>query len=143
MIYLHHSFSKEQQSEKQLSILNNKRIVTQVADKYSGCVPEGFFSPTNEFVLNCTDNALHFISSEDGSTKKSIAQFDVIQDVLIDKNMLFLVSGNYLYGYIPKARTSPLWKISVSNIEIGEIDENYPRAALCQTPCSLKMEEIL
>ena len=40
------------QSEKQLSILNNKRIVTQVTDKYNGCVPEGFFAPTNEFVLN-------------------------------------------------------------------------------------------
>ncbi|SMP37654.1 PQQ-like domain-containing protein [Fibrobacter sp. UWB10] len=105
------------QGEKQLSILNNKRIVTQIADKYNGCVPEGYFAPTNEFVLNCTDNALHFISPEDGSTKKSIAQFDVIRSVLIDKNMLFLVSGNYLYGYIPKARISPLWKISVSNIE--------------------------
>ena len=105
------------QSENKLSILNNKRIVTQVVDKYNGCVPEGFFAPTSEFVLNCTDNALHFISSEDGSTKKSIAQFDVIRNVLMDKNMLFLVSGNYLYGYIPKARTSPLWKISVSNIE--------------------------
>ena len=105
------------QSENQLSILNNKRLVAQVADKYNGCVPEGFFTPTNEFILNCTDNALHFISSEDGSTKKSIAQFDVIKEVLIDKNILYLVSGNYLYAYLPKLRTSPLWKISVSNIE--------------------------
>ncbi len=105
------------QTEKQLFILNNKRIVAQVEDKYSGCVPEGFFAPTNEFILNCTDNALHFISSEDGMTKKSIAQFDVIKKVLIDKNMLYLVSGNYLYAYYPKQRVAPVWKISASNIE--------------------------
>ena len=105
------------QTEKQLSILNNKRIVAQIDDKYNGCVPEGFFPPTNEFILNCTDNALHFISAEDGSTKKSIAQFDVIKNVLIDRNSLYLVSGNYLYAYYPKQRTSPIWKISASNIE--------------------------
>jgi outer membrane protein assembly factor BamB len=105
------------QTEKQLSILNNKRVVIQVEDKYNDCVPEGFFAPTNEFILNCTDNALHFISSEDGTVKKSIAQFDVIKKVLIDKNMLYLVSGNYLYAYYPKQRTSPIWKISANNIE--------------------------
>ena len=105
------------QTERQLSILNNKRIVSQIEDKYNGCVPEGFFAPTNEFVLNCTDNALHFISAEDGSPRKSIAQFDVIKNVLIDKSSLYLISGNYLYAYYPKKRTSPFWKISASNIE--------------------------
>lgn len=105
------------QTERQLSILNNKRIVSQIEDKYNGCVPEGFFAPTNEFVLNCTDNALHFISAEDGSPRKSIAQFDVIKNVLIDKSSLYLISGNYLYAYYPKQRTSPFWKISASNIE--------------------------
>lgn len=105
------------QTERQLSILNNKRIVAQIEDKYNGCFPEGFFAPTNEFVLNCTDNALHFISADDGSTKKSIAQFDVIKNVLIDKSSLYLVSGNYLYAYYPKQRTSPIWKISAGNIE--------------------------
>ena len=83
------------QTERQLSILNHKRIVSQIEDKYNGCVPEGFFAPTNEFVLNCTDNALHFISAEDGSPRKSIAQFDVIKNVLIDKSSLYLISGNY------------------------------------------------
>lgn len=105
------------QTERQLSILNNKRIVSQIEDKYNGCVPEGFFAPTNEFVLNCTDNALHFISAEDGSPRKSISQFDVIKNVLIDKSSLYLISGNYLYAYYPKQRTSPFWKISASNIE--------------------------
>lgn len=102
---------------KQLHILSNKKIVAQIDDKYSGCTPEGFFAPTNDFVLNCTDNALHFVSSLDGSSKKSIAQFDIIKNVLIDKRMLFLVSGNYLYCYAPKQRTTPLWKVSVGSIE--------------------------
>ena len=102
---------------KQLHLLNNKNIVAQIDDKYSGCLPEGFFTPTNDFVLNCTDNALHFVSSLDGTSKKSIAQFDIIKKVLIDKRLLFLVSGNYLYCYAPKQRTPPLWKVSVGNIE--------------------------
>ncbi len=103
--------------DKLLHILNNKKIVAQIDDKYSGCSPEGYFAPTNEFILNCTDNALHFVSSTDGSSKRSIAQFDIIKKVLIDKRMLFLVSGNYLYSYAPKQRTTPLWKISIGNIE--------------------------
>ena len=39
------------QTEKQLSILNNKRVVIQVEDKYNDCVPEGFFAPTMRSTL--------------------------------------------------------------------------------------------
>lgn len=100
-----------------LTLVNRKGIKAQISEKYSGCVPEGFYAPTAEFVLNCTDNALHFISPEDGSDKRTIAQFDVIKKVLIDKAMLYLVSGSYLYGYHPKQRTSPLWKVAINNVE--------------------------
>ena len=105
------------QSDRILTLINNKGVQVQVTDKYSGCAPEGIYPLTGEFILNCTDNALHFISREDGSDKKTLAQFDVIKKVLVDKGMVFLVSGNYLYGYFPKQRTSPLWKISVTNVE--------------------------
>ena len=115
--FLVHEDKAIAQGNNQLTILNSKGIKVQVSEKYSGCTPEGFFTPTAEFVLNCTDNALHFISPEDGSDRKTIAQFDVIKKVLIDKGMLYLVSGNYLYGYNPKQRTSPLWKLPVNNVE--------------------------
>ena len=105
------------QGSKQFLILNNKKIVVKINDKYNGCTPEGFFAPTNDFILNCTDNALHFVSSSDGSSKKSIAQFDIIKNVLIDKRLVFLVSGNYLYSYAPKQRSAPLWKVPVGTIE--------------------------
>ena len=105
------------QGSNQLTLLNNKGIKVQIPEKYNGCIPEGFYAPTAEFVLNCTDNALHFISSEDGTDKKTIAQFDVIKKILIDKGMLYLVSGNYLYGYNPKQRVSSLWKVAINNVE--------------------------
>ena len=105
------------QTANQFTIINNKGIKVQISDKYNNCIPEGIYPLTGEFILNCTDNALHFISSEDGSDKRTIAQFDVIKKVLIDKGQLFLVSENFLYSYMPKLHTSPVWKISVSNVE--------------------------
>ena len=115
--FLVHEDKAIAQGNNQLTLLNSKGIKAQISEKYSGCVPEGFYGPTAEFVLNCTDNALHFISPEDGSDRKTIAQFDVIKKVLIDKSLIYLVSGNYLYGYNPKQRTSPLWKVSINNVE--------------------------
>ena len=105
------------QTERDLILLNSKGIQAQIADKYSGCVPEGFYPLTSEFILNCTDNALHFISSEDGSEKRTLAQFDVIKNILIDKGFLYLISGNFLYCYFPKQRMTPLWKLPVNKVE--------------------------
>ena len=105
------------QSPNQLTILNSKGVKVQILDKYNGCIPEGYYALTGEFILNCTDNALHFVSPEDGSDQRTIAQFDVIKHVLVDKGMLYLVSGNFLYGYHPKHRSAPLWKLPVNNVE--------------------------
>ena len=105
------------QSEGTFTLINPKGIVTQVKDHFNGCSIDGASSATNEFILNCTDNALHFISMEDGSDKHTIALFDVIQKILIDRGYLYLVSGNYLYGFLIKKGKNPIWKIPVNNAE--------------------------
>lgn len=105
------------QGEQQLTLIDKKGIVLQIPEKYSGCRINGFSETTNEYILNCTDNALHFISAEDASEKRTLAQFDVIQDVLIYKNQIFLVSGNVLYSYKIKREKIPLWKIGISKVE--------------------------
>ena len=52
-----------------LTILNKKGIRAEVTDRYNNCKIEGFYGATGHYVLNCPDNALHFISPTDGSEK--------------------------------------------------------------------------
>ena len=96
------------QSGHTLTILDKKGIVAQVNETYNGCHIEGYYSTTNHYILNCTDNALHFVSSVDGTETYTISQFDAIQKVLIDGNDILLLSGNYLFCYQPRVRSSPL-----------------------------------
>lgn len=105
------------QSQGLTTILNKKGIKVQISQKYEGCFIEGVFKASNEYILNCPDNAIHFITMEDGTETRTIAQFDVIKKVLAEKNYLFLVSSNFLYCYLPKHSNTPLWKVSVGNVE--------------------------
>ena len=105
------------QSGHTLTLLDKKGIVAQVNETYNGCHIEGYYSTTNHYILNCTDNALHFVSSGDGTETYTISQFDAIQKVLVDGNDILLLSGNYLFCYQPKLRTSPRWKAQFSNAE--------------------------
>lgn len=105
------------QGDRQLTIISKNGIQAVIVEKYTGCTVEGFFKPTSEYILNCPDNALHFISSENGSEERTISQFDVIQKTLISKNLLYIVSNGFLYCYLPQKGTSPIWKISTSNAE--------------------------
>lgn len=105
------------QTSKQLYIINKKGVLANISEKYTGCTIENFFKQTNEYILNCPDNALHFVSAENGNEERIIAQFDVIQKTLVIKNQLFLVSNGYLYCYQPKKSTNPIWKIAANNVE--------------------------
>lgn len=104
-------------TEKSLFIFNKKNTTVQIPEKYNHCRAAGYFRATNEYILDCPDNALHFISSEDGTEHRVIAQFDIIQKLLLDKQYLYLTSANNLYCYMPKHSTSPIWKVSVNNVE--------------------------
>lgn len=103
--------------ERSLSILNKKEVLIQINEKYSNCHIKGYYNPTNNFILNCPDNGLHFINAEDGSENFSITEFDVIQKVFIDKKEIFFTSGGNLYCYQPKIGKHPLWKIPLKNAE--------------------------
>ena len=105
------------QSGHTLTIIDKKGIVVQVKETYNGCHIEGYYSTTGHYILNCNDNALHFVSSIDGTETYTISQFDAIQKVLVDGNDILLLSGNYLFCYQPKLRSSPLWKMQFSNAE--------------------------
>lgn len=110
-------------NENALYILNKKAIKVQIPEKYNRCQVAGFYKASKDYILNCPDNALHFVSSDDGSENNVIAQFDIIQKIFTDQSFLFLTSANNLYCYIPKRSTSPLWKISTNNVESIQVFE--------------------
>lgn len=105
------------QSDKVLSLLNKKGVHTQINEKFNGCQIDGFFNPTRHFMLNCPDNAIHFLSPEDGSEAYTISQIDAIQKILVHEKELFLLSSGFLFCYNPKSSSSPLWKVKLSNAE--------------------------
>lgn len=104
-------------TKESLYIINNRNTKIQIPEKYEHCQIEGYFKPTAEFILNCSDNALHFISTEDGTEGKIISQFDIIKRTLIVNNHLLLTSANFLYCYQPKQGSNPIWKIPANNVE--------------------------
>lgn len=105
------------QKERNFTLINSKENFIDLNDKYNDCSIEGLYAPTTEFILNCSDNALHFISAQNAIENRTIAQFDIIKRIFIDKAFVYLISGNNLYCYIPQKTTYPLWKISVNNVE--------------------------
>ncbi|MBO7412694.1 MAG: hypothetical protein J6U20_03395 [Fibrobacter sp.] len=100
-----------------LTILNKKGVRAEITERYNNCKIEGFYGTTGHYVLNCPDNALHFITPTDGSETYSISLFDAIPHVLIIRKNIFLVSGNTLFCYQPKIQFSPLWKLQFNNID--------------------------
>lgn len=105
------------QSAHTLTLLNKKGIKSQVNEKYGNCKVESFYAVTGNYILNCPDNTLHFISSEDANEQYTISQFEPIKKVVIVKKSILLLAGNTLFCYQPKFSTAPLWKANFSNAE--------------------------
>jgi outer membrane protein assembly factor BamB len=76
------------------------------------------------FILNCPDNALHFISATSATESFTIAQYDIIQKTYVFKNKVYFVSGNELYCYTLQNPKTPLWKAAIGNIESIQNFEN-------------------
>lgn len=100
-----------------LTFIDSKGIGHTIKEKYQNCSIEGYFTPTRNYVLNCPDNSLHFISSESGDEEKTISLYDNITKTLIEKKFVYVISGNVLYSFIPKTSTHPIWKVSIGNVE--------------------------
>ncbi len=105
------------QSPHTLTLLNKKGIKSQINEKFSNCKIETFYAVTGNYILNCPDNTLHFISDEDANEQYTISQFEPIKKVSIIKKSILLLAGNTLFCYQPKISTAPLWKANFSNVE--------------------------
>lgn len=104
-------------TEKTLLYVSNEGIRFSIENRYKGCTPLGIFSPTNQFVLNCPDNALHLLQADDGTDHTVLSQIDAIDKVIISQEGILLTSGNSSWYYKPHRQTAPLWKYTGNTIE--------------------------
>ena len=105
------------QGDYAIALINKKGEQEQVSDKYNECLLETYYAPTGHFVLNCPDNALHFLSDENLSESFTISQYDAIQKVISTKEIIVFYSGGNLFCYNLSESTEPRWKIAFNTIE--------------------------
>ena len=105
------------QGDYAIALVNKKGEREQSNDKYNECQIEMYYSPTGHFVLNCPDNALHFLSDENLSESFTISQYDAIQKVTSIKDNIVFYSGGNLFCYNVFKSTDPRWKIAFNSVE--------------------------
>lgn len=105
------------QGDYAIILINKKGELEQTSDKYGECQLEMYFASTGHFVMNCPDNALHFLAEENLSESFSISQYDAIQRLISIKNSIIFYSGGNLFCYTPQISTEPRWKEPFNNVE--------------------------
>ena len=111
-------------NEKGFYILDRKGSIIKGNTDYTSCQLQNEQFVNDNFIVNCTDNALHFISASSATESFTIAQYDIIQKSFVYKNNIYLVSGNELFCYSLQNIKSPLWKVAIGNIESIQAFEN-------------------
>ena len=105
------------QGDYSIILINKKGEQEQTSDKYNECLLETYYAPTGHFVLNCPDNALHFLSEENLSESFTISQYDAIQKVTSIKEAIVFYSGGNLFCYNISESTEPRWKAAFNTVE--------------------------
>lgn len=104
-------------SGNDLFLATNEGIRFSIKNQYNGCTLVGFYEFLNRFVINCPDNALHFIQIETGQEDHVISQLDPITHVQLEPNGVLIASGHSIWFYKPDENTPLIWKYSNVNIE--------------------------
>ena len=82
--------------DKSFYILDRKGSIIKGSADYNSCQLQKDQIINENFIINCPDNALHFVSASSATENFTIAQYDVIQHVFTFKNLIYLISGNTL-----------------------------------------------
>ena len=99
-------------------VLVNKRGEQELSnDNFNECQIEMYYAPTEHFILNCPDNALHFLSSDNLSESFIISQYDAIQKTISIKNNIVFYSGGNLFCYNIQKSIDPIWKAAFNSVE--------------------------
>lgn len=104
-------------TEKDFAFVWNEGIRFAIENRYRGCSPVGLYTPRNELVLNCQDNALHLLNAENGEENQSIPMIDPIRETILTDNGIYTSSTNAFYFYRPQTSQTYLWENSGNSIE--------------------------
>lgn len=111
-------------TDKGFSIIDRKGSIVKGNTDYASCQLLNDQFINDNFIFNCPDNALHFVSASTATETFTIALYDIIQKVFVFKNLIYLVSGNELFCYSLQNTKNPLWKVAIGNIESLQNFEN-------------------
>lgn len=104
-------------TEKNLALTGNDGLRFSVENRYRSCIPVGTYSPQNDLVLSCEDNALHLIDPESGNEKRTLSPIDPIHKVILSEQGIFVSSASTLWYYQPERSSGYVWKNSGNPIE--------------------------
>ena len=111
-------------TDKGFYILDRKGNIIKGNTDYSSCQLQNGLLVKENFIVNCPDNALHFISTSSATEAFTIAQYDIIHKSFVNKNHIYLVSGNEFFCYTLENIKTPLWRTAIGNIEDLQVFEN-------------------
>jgi outer membrane protein assembly factor BamB len=87
----------------------NRNIWTR-NNRFPNCKSAGQMSYSEEVLVQCPDNSLHFLDITQGRVNNSISILENIQQVLTQSDGFALAAENILYRYKPSRSLSPIWK---------------------------------
>lgn len=112
-------------TDRDIYVLDRKGESIRGNNTFSSCQLQKDMLGNEFFIVNCPDNALHFISTTSATESFVIAQYDIIQQTFVFNDLIYLISGNTLFCYAPKNPKTPLWKANIGNIESIQSFENH------------------
>ena len=112
-------------TDRDIYVLDQKGIRTKGKNSFTSCHLQNVKFGNDNFIVNCPDNALHLISSNTATEVSTIAQYDIIHQIFVDNELIFLISGNNLFCYTLQNHKTPLWKTSIGNVESIQSFENH------------------
>ncbi len=112
------------QTKRSLYWIHGDQILWKVNGRYTGCIPYGIYAPMRQLVIACPDNALHFLSRENGNEKLSIALVDKVDKAILDDEGILLTSSGMLWYFQPHIRPEPIWRFAEAIVQDFVVSED-------------------
>lgn len=100
-----------------LSLVGGDGVRLSLENRYRGCKIVGTYSPTESLVLNCEDNALHFIRMDTGSEEQILSLPSPILKTFLTDDGVFVLTSSSIRHYKPQSGPSIIWKREGLSIE--------------------------
>jgi outer membrane protein assembly factor BamB len=110
-------------TEKSIELLKFGKSIAKKENKWKNCSPIGELRASQDFLMLCPDNAIHFIRF-DRNQNKNVSVLEDIKDVQISPESIYITTPNIIYCFRPHISLSPIWKYNISNITRTALYQN-------------------